>query len=170
MVYRWLTVALLAFLGWRLVPHLGAVFGVSGRPERRPAYAYTALDGTSITSQSMRGRVVLINAWATWCLPCRAEMPLLEQMWARHRERGLTIIGLSADTLAPAVIAQWVAARGLSFPVARAARGDFEALGGVQAFPTSYLIDRNGYVRHAVVGPIGAVSLELAVRRLLDER
>lgn len=170
LAYRVLTWGLLLFLAWRLAPHVGAVLGLGDRPERRPAYRYAALDGASLSSAELRGRVVLVNAWATWCLPCRAEMPLLEQMWTRHRDRGFTIIGLSADTLPASMVAAWAAARGLTFPVAIAARGDFDQLGGVQAFPTSFLIDRRGYVRHRVVGPIGAVSLELAVRRLLDER
>ncbi len=168
--YGLLTWGLVAFVAWRMLPHLGAVLGVAERSERRPSYRYTALDGTTLSAEALRGRVVLVNAWATWCLPCRAEMPLLEQMWARHQARGFTIIGLSADTLPPATVAAWTAARGLTLPVAIAAPGDFSALGGVQAFPTSFLIDRKGYVRHRVVGPIGAVSLELAVRRLLDER
>jgi thiol-disulfide isomerase/thioredoxin len=169
-VYGALTWGLVVFVAWRLMPHLGAVLGLGDRPERRPEFRYAALDGATLSAESLRGRVVLVNAWATWCLPCRAEMPLLEQMWTRHRDRGLTIVGLSADTLPAAMVASWVAARGLTFPVAIARAGDFNQLGGVQAFPTSFLIDRHGYVRHRVVGPIGAVSLELAVRRLLDER
>lgn len=168
-VYTALTVVLTAFVLWRLLPHLGAVVGLADAPGAVPAFAVTGLDGATYSPASLRGRVVLINGWATWCAPCRAEMPVLDAMARRHRARGLVVLGLSADTLPPAQVADWVAARDLSFPIAIGRPEDFRALGFGGALPTSWLLDKQGRIRHQVVGPIGALSLELAVRRLLDE-
>ena len=81
----------LVMLVWatpRLLPHLGAVVGVETQA-RTPRYALTALDGTPLSPDALRGKVVLVNFWATWCLPCRVEMPLLQRMAERHRDAGL---------------------------------------------------------------------------------
>ncbi len=168
-VYSALTIALTAFVVWRLIPHAGAVLGLADAPGEVPAFSVIGLDGAAYTPATLAGKVVLINGWATWCAPCRAEMPVLERMAVRHRARGLVVLGLSADTLPPALVADWVAARGITFPIAMGSVEDFRALKFGGALPTSWLLDKQGRVRHQVVGPIGALSLELAVRRLLDE-
>src|SRR5690348_1129242 len=79
-------------------PHLAAVVGYETGDRTRPAFRDATLTGDSISSDSLRGKVVLVNFWATWCLPCRVEMPLLEAMYQRHRQRGFVVIGLSVDT------------------------------------------------------------------------
>lgn len=164
-----LATVVVAFIGWRLAPHVGAMLGIPGTPGPVPQFAVTGLDGLPYSTAGLRGRVVLVNGWATWCPPCIAEMPLLERMAKRHRARGLVVLGLSADTLAPGQVADWLAGRGISFPVAIGTRADFDAFAFDGMLPTSWLLDRQGRIRHRVVGPIGALSLELAVRRLLDE-
>lgn len=168
-VYTLLTAVLVAFLGVRLLPHVGAVLGIGDAPGKVPAFDLVGLDGRAYTPATLRGQVVLINGWATWCPPCRAEMPVLEQMYQRHKGRGLVVLGLSADTLPPSVVADWLAARNVTFPTAIGRARDFDVLEFDGVLPTSWLLDKQGRVRHQVVGPIGAVSLELAVRRLLDE-
>ena len=150
----------------RLLPHLGAVVGVETRPSA-PRYALTALNGSRLSPDALRGKVVLINFWATWCLPCRVEMPLLQRMAERHGDAGLVVVGLSADRGPEQSVRDFLRERGVTYPVAVVGPDVERAFGGVRGYPTSILIDRGGVIRHVVIGPLAAASLEPAVRRLL---
>ncbi|MDQ8153953.1 MAG: TlpA disulfide reductase family protein [Gemmatimonadota bacterium] len=163
------TVLVVLWLGPRFLPHIGAVFGVESGDHRRPTFRVTTLDGTPVTDSVLRGRVVLVNFWATWCLPCRAEMPLLQAMSRRHKEAGLVVLGLSVDRASPESVQQWLREREITYPVAIVGRDAETAFGGVQGYPTSVLLDRTGQVRYKVLGPLAMASLEPAVRRLLAE-
>jgi cytochrome c biogenesis protein CcmG, thiol:disulfide interchange protein DsbE len=173
---RWLTpwnvvtVAVALWAAPRLLPHVAAVVGVDTGDRRAPRYDVTTLDGVRHTSESLRGKVVLVNVWATWCGPCRAEMPLLERMYVRHHDAGLVVLGLSVDRAPLAVIRDFVRQRGVTYPVALVGPDGATPFGGVVGYPTSFLIDRDGVVRHQVLGPLAPASLEPAVRRLLATR
>ena len=161
----------LVMLVWatpRLLPHLGAVVGVETKA-RVPRYTLTALDGTPLSPDALRGKVVLINFWATWCLPCRVEMPLLQRMAERHREAGLIVVGLSVDRGAEESVRSFLRERGVTYPVAVVSADVEREFGGVRGYPTSILVDRSGVVRHLVIGPLAAASFEPAVRRLLAD-
>jgi cytochrome c biogenesis protein CcmG/thiol:disulfide interchange protein DsbE len=170
---RWLTVgnvvtvALLVWAAPRLLPHVAAVAGIETGGRRAPRYDVTTLDGARLTNDALRGKVVLVNFWATWCAPCRAEMPLLERMYERHRAAGLVIVGLSVDRGSAESVRAFLRDRGVTYPVAVVGPDADRAFGGVRGYPTSFLIDRAGVVRHQVLGPLAPASLELAVRRLL---
>lgn len=172
---RWLTpwnlVTLLVvlWLGPRFLPHIGAVIGVESGDRQQPAFSVTTLDGRPMSDSTLRGRVVLVNFWATWCLPCRAEMPLLQAMAYRHDSAGLTVLGLSVDRSGPDAVRQFLTERSITYPVAIVGRETETAFGGMQGYPTSVLLDRTGRVRYKVLGPLAMASLEPAVRRLLHE-
>ena len=133
------------------------------------ALKFSALDGREVDLEKLRGKVVLVNFWATWCFPCRAEMPVLEAMYQRHKADGFVIVGLAVDHAPTAEVAAFVRDRGVSYPIAHVGREAESAFGGVRGYPTSFLIGRDGVMRHRVLGPIGAVSLEPAVRRALGQ-
>lgn len=172
---RWLspwniaTIAILLWLSPRLLPHLGAVVGVGSGGRITPAYQVTTLGGETLSQEQLRGKVVLVNFWATWCGPCRMEMPALQAMYERHRAEGLVLLGLSVDRGGDQVVRDYVRERGVTYPVAIVGAAEEAAFGGVRGYPTSFLVDRKGVVRHAVIGPLAPATLELAVRRLLDE-
>jgi peroxiredoxin len=113
--------------------------------------------------------VVLVNFWATWCPPCRVEMPGFQRVYEARRERGFTIVGLSVDAAGSAPVKQFLAEHGITYPVAMANTSAIQGFGRSTLLPTSYLIDRQGRVRHEVRGYFTEVTLSQAVERLLDE-
>jgi thiol-disulfide isomerase/thioredoxin len=170
---HWSTLILIAMGLWalpRLLPHIGAMLNVRARDASTPTFTMQTLDGALLSSESLRGKVVLVNVWATWCMPCRVEMPLLEATWQRHRDAGLVLLGASVDRGDPKKVREFVSSRGITYPIGIVGEEVIAALGGVRGYPTSVLIGRDGRVRHRVMGPIGPVSLEPAIRRALSER
>jgi thiol-disulfide isomerase/thioredoxin len=164
-----LTVVILIWAAPRLLPHLGALVGVRSGARAAPTFDVRTLDGIRLTQDSLRGQVVLVNFWATWCVPCRVEMPLLERMQARHRAAGFRMVGFSVDRGGADDVREFVRSRGITYPIAVVGRAEELAFGGVRGYPTSFLLDREGVIRHAVIGPLAPASLEPAVRRLLGE-
>ena len=170
--FSWSNLFVVLVLAWtapRLLPHLRALVGVSDVAARRPAFAVTTRDGRLLTADSLRGRVVLVNVWATWCAPCRVEMPALQQLATQYAPDGVVVLGLSVDRGPASAVDAFLAERGITYPVAIVDDATVAAFGGVRGYPTSLLLDRRGVVRHAVVGPIGPLTLRPALRRLLDE-
>lgn len=172
---RWLspwnviTVVILLWAAPRLLPHLGAVVGIRSGPDDRPAYHFTSLDGAVLSDSALRGKVVLVNFWATWCVPCRVEMPALDRMHQRHADAGFVVVGLAVDRVSTAKVREFSEARGVVYPIAHVDADAERVFGGVRGYPTSFLLDRSGRIRHTVIGPIAPLSLEPAVRRLLAE-
>jgi thiol-disulfide isomerase/thioredoxin len=146
-----------------------ALVGARAREHRQPTYAITTRSGALITPDSLRGRVVLVNIWATWCPPCRAEMPLLQQLAESYAADSVVVLGLSVDRGPAQAVDAFLADRGITYPVAIVSDDVIRAFGGVRGYPTSLLLDRDGIVRHAVMGPVGPVTLRPALRRLIAE-
>jgi peroxiredoxin len=96
-------------------------------------------------------------------------MPLLQSIAERHAAAGLVVLGLSRDQGPAADVAAFLAERGITYPVAVVGREAEQAFGGVRGYPTSFLLDRTGQIRHAALGPLAMISFEPAVRRLLKE-
>lgn len=168
-LWNLVTLLVLVWAAPRLLPHFGALIGVGSGPNTTPAYRYVSLDGEDLSADSLRGKVVLVNFWATWCAPCRAEMPLLERMHKRHAAAGFVVVGLAVDRVSTAAVRAFVADRGVTYPIAHVDASAEAVFGGVRGYPTSFLLDRTGRIRHTVLGPVAPLSLEPAVRRLLDE-
>lgn len=166
-IWSVLLAALWIFILVKLAPHLGAIVGVRSGGDIAPAFSVTTLDGAELSSSDLRGKVVLVNFWATWCLPCRAEMPLLESMWKRHAAESFVLVGFSTDRGGVDGVRRFLSERSITYPVAIVAQDVEAAFGGVRGIPTSFLLDRQGRIVHRVVGPLAPATLELAVRRLL---
>ncbi len=133
-----------------------------------PELSLTDLHGSPVALADYRGTVVLVNNWATWCPPCKAEMPTLQAYYEDHKGQGFTIIAIeSGDPLAEVV--GFVAEYGLTFPVwpdaAMKSIGAFRNPG----LPSSYVIDRAGIVRLAWAGAVSRDMLEKYVTPLLKE-
>ena len=111
-----------------------------------------------LTSQQLRlsdfkGRVVFLNFWATWCVPCREEMPVMERLYQRYRDRGLTILAVSVDTGGPATVAAFVKMLRLTYPIGLDPKMEVANQYRVRVLPSSFLIDRQRNVAGIAVGP-----------------
>ncbi|EAR20298.1 TlpA disulfide reductase family protein [Nitrococcus mobilis] len=139
-----LVTALVALMALAWVPPLWS--------KVRPAPEYTArmLDGgEEVTLASLRGQVVLLNTWATWCIPCRQEMPGFEALYRKYRERGFTVVGVNIDEgRADASVERYIEALDVSFPIWRDARNRFSKRFRVLGVPETFLIDRAGRIVH----------------------
>jgi len=159
-----------AFIGYRVWPQAAAAFGVDSGDAALPSFQLTTLDGRPISSAELRGSVVLVNFWATWCAPCRFEMPGFQKVYDRKKADGFVVLGISTDANGPDAVKSFLADRGITYPVAMASGGVVQRLGGGDLLPTSFLIDRQGRIRYEVRGIFASVALERAVDRLLADR
>lgn len=113
----------------------------------------------------VRGKVVVINHWATWCGPCKAEMPMMSAMHARYKHYGFEIFGVTTqDSVQPSALKKVAAV--LSYPLARGIKGDYPILSGV---PTTYVSDRAGMLRAAKAGSFEAQEFIDLIVPLLKE-
>jgi peroxiredoxin len=132
-----------------------------------PDFVLPRLNGAAVPLSDYRGKVVLLNFWATWCPPCRAEMPSMEKLYQAYRDRGLEILAISADKSSKVVVESFVEARGLTFPILLDPANEVFAQYGVRGLPTSYLLDRQGRI---VSGEVGARDWSGKTARQLVER
>lgn len=165
---RLLFVVLLLFLFNRAGPQFGALLGVGPDLGRAPAYSFQAIDGTPIDSEALLGQVVVLNFWATWCGPCKLEMPALQSLHEDRAGDGVAVVGLATD-VARADVAPFLEEREISYPIGYADGSHQRAFGGVRMIPTTYIIDRSGVIRHKVIGYFAPPAMRAAVNRLLNE-
>ena len=120
-----------------------------------PAYAAATLAGDSVSLEGLRGNVVLLNLWATWCVPCRTETPYLQSVFEQYRDRGLRVVGVSQDVGdASRDIQAFVQEYGVTYTILHDPRMRGLDLYRVNGMPGSFLIDREGVLRWLQYGPI----------------
>jgi len=120
---------------------------------RLPDFSLKDLQGREIFSADLRGKVVLIDFWATWCQPCKKEMPGYEKLLDRYGPHGFTVVGFKFDTMMdmedPALFAKKI---GVRYPLVVASDDLKQKFGGIQGLPTTMLYDRDGILRKKIVG------------------
>ena len=138
-----------------------------GRPA--PEFSLQDLHGARVDLAKYRGKVVLLNFWATWCAPCRLEMPRFMQWQSEYGAQGLQVIGISVDDTEPPA-RKFVEKLQVSYPIAMGNARLGERYGGVLGVPVTFLIDRTGIVRARIDGETDLNAEELRVRKLLGLR
>jgi thiol-disulfide isomerase/thioredoxin len=146
----------------------GPVIAPGELGSRLPEFSVTDLQGRQISTNALHGKVVLIDFWATWCQPCKKEMPGYQKLLDQYASRGLVVIGFKFDTMAdtedPIVFAKNI---GVRYPLAIAPDELKQRFGGIQGLPTTMLYDRNGTLREKVVGFEYTNVIESAIKPLL---
>lgn len=123
--------------------------------ERFPVdFAFPTLSGEELRLSSLRGKAVLVSLWATWCAPCRAELPSMQALYADYQSRGLVILGIAMDPGGQEVVAPFVQEYKVNFPVLLDAHNTLGARLQVPGIPTSYVLDQAGQI----------VSMEMGAR------
>lgn len=141
---------------------------VKGKPA--PDFELTSLDGHKIRLSDYRGKAVLLNFWATWCSPCKVEMPWFVELQKQYGNDGLVILGVAMDDTEAQKIAQFVGEMGVNYPVLLGTDQVSEAYGNVDYLPTSFYIDRDGKIVGKGTGLLDRKSIEDSVRLALAPR
>ncbi|MEJ2559593.1 MAG: TlpA disulfide reductase family protein [Anaerolineae bacterium] len=129
-------------------------------------FTLQTLDGRSVKLSDYRGQVILLNTWASWCPPCRAEMPDLEAYYREHKEDGFVVLAVN-DEESDSTVANFIQAQGFTFPVLLDSDGKVMSQYGVRGLPTSFFIDRSGMVRGVWSGQLSPERLKQIVDPLL---
>lgn len=133
-----------------------------------PAWQLPDLSGAKISSEQFKGKVVVIDFWATWCPPCREEIPGYIALANKYGKDGLVIVGISLDQAGPDVVKAYAAKTGINYPLVMGDDKVVAAFGGVEGIPTTFLIDRDGQIRDRKVGLVETAEYEKRIRAVLN--
>jgi len=131
-----------------------------------PAYNAELLDGSSFNVGNERGNVVLLNLWATWCGPCRFEIPELEKLHKEYAAQGFKVVGVSLDESGKEAVQQFVDENAMTYPIALDPEGRLANVFQTTVIPTTVLIDRSGNIVWKKLGP---VQLNDELKQALDK-
>ena len=131
-----------------------------------PDFSLPQLDGQMLQLSSYRGRVVVLDFWATWCDPCREETPYLVQLQQKYGDRGLQIIGISMDD-GPEPVRGFYQQFHMNYPVVMGTAKTGELYGGVLGLPITFFVDREGKIQSKKIGAQSAEALEREIKKLL---
>jgi len=177
---RWLGLMALVFIlggGWiglSATPNSSTTGGRIASPREgflAPDFTLQRLEGDSMTLSELSGKVVVLNFWASWCPPCRAEMPALQRVYQDKRERGLEVLAVNTTYQDSEIeMIDFRDRNNLSFPILIERTGEVARQYQIRAMPTTFFIDRQGVIRSVILGgPISEVTLQTKIEELLRE-
>ncbi len=124
-----------------------------------PDFTLTDLQGKTLSLAASKGKVLVLNFWATWCPPCRREIPDFVEAYRELRDLGLEIIGVSVDETTAESLLEWTKKTGINYPIALATPEIERAYGPITSIPTTFVIDRAGRIRHSQSGLMDKATL-----------
>jgi thiol-disulfide isomerase/thioredoxin len=137
---------------------------------KAPAWELKNLDGATVRSDQFAGKVIVVDFWATWCPPCRAEIPGYVELQKKYGKDGFAIIGVSLDQAGPEVVKAFAVKNAVNYTMVMGTDAVVAAFGGVEAIPTTFLIDRAGQIRDRKLGAEETAEYEKKVLSVLGEK
>jgi peroxiredoxin len=123
------------------------------RQQQAKDFKIAALDGGRLNLADFKGKVVFLNLWATWCGPCKEEMPAMERLWQRYKGEGLVVIALSMDSGGAKTVKPYIERAKYTYPIGLDPKMEIAQLYGAHSVPSTFIIDRNGALRAIALGP-----------------
>jgi thiol-disulfide isomerase/thioredoxin len=133
-----------------------------------PDFTLQSLDGRDMKLSDLRGKAVLLNFWATWCAPCKIEMPWFIELQNQYGSQGLQIVGIAMDDSSKDDIAKFAKDMGVNYPVLLGKEAVGDAYGGVPALPESFFIGRDGKIVDKIIGLRGRADIEDSIKKALN--
>ena len=164
-------VALMLYVGYHKARRPGASL-TSHLTQSSPApdFSLVALDGKTMRLSDFRGKAVLLNFWATWCGPCKIEMPWLVDLQKQYGAQGLQIVGVAMDDASKEDIAKFASDMGVNYPILIGKEAVGNDYGGVPALPETFVIARDGKIVDKIIGIRGKAEFEDVIKKALDTR
>ena len=163
-------VALMLFAGVRMARPRASVVKlktVGKNGSVAPDFELQNLEGKSVRLSDFHGKAVLLNFWATWCAPCKIEMPWFVDLQKQYAAQGLQVIGVAMDDSGTETVAKFAKQMGVNYPVLIGKEAVGDAYGGVEFLPTTFIIDRQGKVVERIFGLAGRSEFEDNIKKAL---
>lgn len=132
-----------------------------------PAWKLRDLNGHEVSSAQFKGKVLVVDFWATWCVPCIGEIPGYIELQKKYGPEGLAIVGISVDQKEPALVKKFAESKGINYTIVMADENVTDAFGGVEAIPTTFLINREGRIVNRKKGAMPHEEYEKLVVKAL---
>lgn len=163
-------VALMLYFGYHKArrPGTAAAAPHLTQASMAPDFTLQALDGKSMRLSDLRGKAVLLNFWATWCGPCKIEMPWFVELQNQYGSQGLQVVGVAMDDASTEDIAKFAKDMGVNYPILIGKESVGDEYGGVPALPESFFIGRDGKLVDKIIGLKGKAEIEDSIKKVLN--
>ena len=165
-----IAVALMLFFGFHMAHRAAGSTPRLAASSVAPDFTLESLDGKSMKLSDLRGKAVLLNFWATWCSPCKIEMPWFVELQKQYADQGLQIVGVAMDDASKDEIAKFAKDMGVNYPILIGKESVGDQYGGVPALPESFFIGRDGKLVDKIVGLKGKGEIEDAIKEALKTK
>ncbi len=155
-------------IGWFMLIVLLGVFSIEANAQSKaPNFTLKTGDGKTIELAKLKGKVVVVNFWATWCGPCKMEIPGFLEVYGKYKSKGLEIVGVSLDQKGWDVVKPFVEKAKITYPVVVGDGELADAYGGIEAIPTTFIVDKKGNIVTRHLGYMSKTDFEKMISSLL---